>query len=693
MNLRQRLASQGDRPRDRARLARARRCGGPGRARDVHGGVAARRRAADARARPGDRRRLLAGRRGAARAAHRTRPARRSASTRVPSPSRSPASATCGSTAEPIPLFAPLSGFWRAADGWVRTHANYPHHRARLLAALDLPDTGDDADLVDRLSAGGRASAPAVDVQETGLRRGRARRRRRPARGARRAAGHGRHGSARGTVAWPRHALPAQDVRVLDLTRVLAGPVATRTLGAARRGRAAGRRPWLPEADGTHIDTGFGKRSTRLALDDAADRATFEELLDTADVVVTGYRPGALDRHGLERRRAARPPARPGRGRALRVGRHGPVGRAARVRQPGPGRHGDLRSIEGTATAGPVPCPPRRSTTARATCSPRRSCARSPTGRSPAPASTCGCRWRGPRPGCSAARRSAARRRGPRPTRTPDRWLAETDSPYGRAPARPVPARRRGRRDRLDPTTAPVGHGRAPVGDAIEEDAHERPVRRPSRSTSPGPSSIASLFGSVDRPSREEQPPTDKRSVQERRVEVLQLLDTLPEPRWTERDTDCGDLDAVRLAAAARPGSQVVRFGPRPSAFVLVPMRTCGRLLARMTISLAFWKAASISTCTPPHLAARWTNVFGRGLSRTRSPVTLMNLFTKLRSGHVPAMKRFSRLDRDSWTRLSRHFVILEDPDSRFRGSSLGCRQVFGATQPPPRHSTASPLA
>ncbi|MZE77522.1 carnitine dehydratase, partial [Streptomyces sp. SID5475] len=40
--------------------------------------------------------------------------------------------------------FAPLSGFWRAADGWVRTHANYPHHRARLLAALGIGDTADD---------------------------------------------------------------------------------------------------------------------------------------------------------------------------------------------------------------------------------------------------------------------------------------------------------------------------------------------------------------------------------------------------------------------------------------------------------------------------------------------------------------------------------------------------------------------
>ena len=43
--------------------------------------------------------------------------------------------------------FAPLSGFWRTADGWLRTHANYPHHRARLLTALDLPDDAGREDL------------------------------------------------------------------------------------------------------------------------------------------------------------------------------------------------------------------------------------------------------------------------------------------------------------------------------------------------------------------------------------------------------------------------------------------------------------------------------------------------------------------------------------------------------------------
>jgi hypothetical protein len=46
---------------------------------------------------------------------------------------------------EPVSAWAELSGFWPCSDGWVRTHANYPHHRSALLSALELPDdTGAD---------------------------------------------------------------------------------------------------------------------------------------------------------------------------------------------------------------------------------------------------------------------------------------------------------------------------------------------------------------------------------------------------------------------------------------------------------------------------------------------------------------------------------------------------------------------
>lgn len=46
---------------------------------------------------------------------------------------------------EPISVWAEFSGFWPCSDGWVRTHANYPHHRTALLSALELADdTGAD---------------------------------------------------------------------------------------------------------------------------------------------------------------------------------------------------------------------------------------------------------------------------------------------------------------------------------------------------------------------------------------------------------------------------------------------------------------------------------------------------------------------------------------------------------------------
>ncbi len=69
--------------------------------------------------------------------------------------------------------FAPLSRFWRTADGWVRTHANYPHHRARLLSALGMPDHGPAEDE----AAAGRvatelASRRARDVEEVVYRQG-----------------------------------------------------------------------------------------------------------------------------------------------------------------------------------------------------------------------------------------------------------------------------------------------------------------------------------------------------------------------------------------------------------------------------------------------------------------------------------------------------------------------------------------
>ncbi|MGQ4385305.1 CoA transferase [Streptomyces sp. SAS_270] len=202
--------------------------------------------------------------------------------------------------------FAPLSRFWRTADGWVRTHANYPHHRARLLDALGL-SAGASVETV----AAALAERPAKDVEDAvyaagglavALRTAKewAAHEQAVAVADRPLIEHERLGTAHARVLAPiggDRLLPAAGVRVLDLTRVIAGPVATRTLALLGADVLRVDAPRLPELPDQHADTGFGKRSA--ALDLAGDRRTFEELLATADVVVTGYRPGALDRFGL----------------------------------------------------------------------------------------------------------------------------------------------------------------------------------------------------------------------------------------------------------------------------------------------------------------------------------------------------------------------------------------------------------
>ncbi|MFP3991086.1 CoA transferase [Streptomyces sp. E11-3] len=197
--------------------------------------------------------------------------------------------------------FAPLSGFWRTADGWVRTHANYPHHRARLLSALGLPDhTGDD-DTLPRILADELAKSQAQEVQESVYAAG----------GLAVAVADAPWdtrlplvetqvtGDNGPRTTLPPSPLPATGVRVLDLTRVIAGPVASRTLALLGADVLRVDAPQLPESADAHADTGMGKRSTLLDFSAPGDRDRFEELLRTADVVMTGYRPGALDQYGL----------------------------------------------------------------------------------------------------------------------------------------------------------------------------------------------------------------------------------------------------------------------------------------------------------------------------------------------------------------------------------------------------------
>ncbi|MFF5936038.1 CoA transferase [Streptomyces sp. NPDC012508] len=197
--------------------------------------------------------------------------------------------------------FAPLSRFWKASDGWVRTHANYPHHRAALLSALGVREESVQA--VAAAIAERKAVETETAVYAAG---GLAVALRTPEEWA--AHEQGREVAARPLLARERldDAAPARrrrsgPLRVLDLTRVIAGPVATRTLALLGADVLRIDPPGNPELPDQHADTDIGKRTAALDLDRPSDRRVLDGLLDEADVLVTGYRPGALERFGLQR--------------------------------------------------------------------------------------------------------------------------------------------------------------------------------------------------------------------------------------------------------------------------------------------------------------------------------------------------------------------------------------------------------
>src|SRR4030095_6930252 len=90
---------------------------------------------------------------------------------------------------------------------------------------------------------------------------------------------------------------PLDGVRVLDLTRILAGPVGGRALAAYGAEVMLVNAPHLPNIEAI-ADTSRGKRSALVDLRDAAGSAALDRLVEGAHVFVQGYRPGALQALG-----------------------------------------------------------------------------------------------------------------------------------------------------------------------------------------------------------------------------------------------------------------------------------------------------------------------------------------------------------------------------------------------------------
>jgi len=207
--------------------------------------------------------------------------------------------------------FAPMSRMLRCAGGgWARTHGNYPHHEAALCRALGIGASAGELEAAARsldavelesavVEAGGAAAALRTEAEWAAQPAGAA--------VARTPLVEWVNGIPPAPPAPPARPVPATSasasrpaagLRVLDLTRVIAGPVAGRTLAALGAEVLRVDPPGLPELPEAHIDTGPGKRSALLDLADAERR---DALLAGADVLLTGYRPGALDRFGLDR--------------------------------------------------------------------------------------------------------------------------------------------------------------------------------------------------------------------------------------------------------------------------------------------------------------------------------------------------------------------------------------------------------
>ncbi|TNC15009.1 acyl-CoA transferase [Methylobacterium terricola] len=213
----------------------------------------------------------------------------------------------------PPPLWDPVAGDYRAAEGWIRLHTNAPHHRDAALRALGTaPDRAAVAVAVARWRAD---DLEAAVVAEGGCAAA--------MRSAQAWAAHpqGAAVAREPLLSWEpgeagpdgsgqaRPERPLAGLRVLDLTRVLAGPVATRFL--------AGYGATVLRLDPPHWDEPgvvpemtLGKACARLDLKDLAGRARFEDLLASADVLVHGYRSDALAGLGLDA--AARARRRPG---------------------------------------------------------------------------------------------------------------------------------------------------------------------------------------------------------------------------------------------------------------------------------------------------------------------------------------------------------------------------------------------
>jgi hypothetical protein len=209
-------------------------------------------------------------------------------------------------------VWDPLAGDYRTRDGWIRLHTNYRHHRDAALRVLRTAETREAVTDAARGWSGDELEAAVVGENGCAAR-------------LRSRAEWDAHPQGKAVAASPifdvatcpapaldlgdGRPAPLAGVRVLDLTRVLAGPVCTRFLSAYGADVLRIDPPGFEEVGALVPETTVGKRRAVLDLKTDAGRRVLERLVAGAHVMVHGYRADALERLGLgaARRRELNP--------------------------------------------------------------------------------------------------------------------------------------------------------------------------------------------------------------------------------------------------------------------------------------------------------------------------------------------------------------------------------------------------
>ena len=202
-----------------------------------------------------------------------------------------------------------INANYRCVDGWIRLHAAYSWHHAAALDALGMDRTVVDKSAIAKVIAGWRGEDLEVAVVAAG---GCAALMRTPEEWDAHPAGSALAGSP--AAVWATHdggratlsrspSRPMEGVRVLDLTRVIAGPTCTRFLAAQGARVLRIDPPGYTEIDDILPTTTAGKRCAAVDLRSSEGAERLASLVAEADVLVCGLRPDALDRIGFDENR------------------------------------------------------------------------------------------------------------------------------------------------------------------------------------------------------------------------------------------------------------------------------------------------------------------------------------------------------------------------------------------------------